>query len=524
MATEDSGPNTALDDFSEEELAVAERVISQLREQGDLDDDGLLARMAREPTTRRQALGVLAGGALLGGGATSQLVGSASAGSAQSGTVGSSSNPVDAYAEDIFPPGGAGSGNTTVINAADPSDLFALHRNADVVLTALGSPTTTTRALDKDGIVDEDTDAGTVLSSVYTNLNDGDFVAGKGRIVFLPGQYDFSSTPEVTRQGVVHQGMGRNVVTLRANASLTALFDVASSRGSRLVNGPEWHNLTANGASSTADHFVSIDSSRDGVVKSVETDGFAQHAFEAESTVGQNIDGWHFEHIRDTGSEGVLKALDGSAGQFADSVITNVRTNGLDGWGLDLQDTERVRVRDFEAGNNSSGFDGAVRLLTTGSGSQNNVIVDTYAENNIGTPTATAVHVDAQTGVSNFTESNEIVRPRANPPGDVDHAVVEATDAGDTRDTRIIRPQKLAQSTLITVGANAVETEVQVDFEGDAYALVSDSGTRTTVNGVGRNAGDPSSTGDWNGKGYEGVTVWDSSNSTLYEYVAGGWR
>lgn len=48
-------------------------------------------------------------------------------------------------------------------------------------------------------------------------------------------------------------------------------------------------------------------------------------------------------------------------------------------------------------------------------------------------------------------------------------------------------------------------------------------GTRTTYNGVGRNSGDPNSTGDWNGNGREGVVVVDTSNSVVYHYRGGAW-
>ena len=52
---------------------------------------------------------------------------------------------------------------------------------------------------------------------------------------------------------------------------------------------------------------------------------------------------------------------------------------------------------------------------------------------------------------------------------------------------------------------------------------LSDDGARTLVNGVGQNAGDPASTGDWNGNGYEGVIVRDTTNSNTYIYNAGSW-
>lgn len=48
-------------------------------------------------------------------------------------------------------------------------------------------------------------------------------------------------------------------------------------------------------------------------------------------------------------------------------------------------------------------------------------------------------------------------------------------------------------------------------------------GTRTVVDGWGRNSGDPNSTGDWNGNGYEGAAVVDTTNSVKYVYRGGAW-
>lgn len=49
-------------------------------------------------------------------------------------------------------------------------------------------------------------------------------------------------------------------------------------------------------------------------------------------------------------------------------------------------------------------------------------------------------------------------------------------------------------------------------------------GTRTTLNDVGRNSGDPRSTGQWNGNGYSGLVVEDVSNNDYYKYITGTWR
>lgn len=56
------------------------------------------------------------------------------------------------------------------------------------------------------------------------------------------------------------------------------------------------------------------------------------------------------------------------------------------------------------------------------------------------------------------------------------------------------------------------------------WSGMNNSGTRTTINDLGLNAGDPSSTGDWNGNGYEGVVVKDTTNGPTYKYVNGSWE
>lgn len=47
--------------------------------------------------------------------------------------------------------------------------------------------------------------------------------------------------------------------------------------------------------------------------------------------------------------------------------------------------------------------------------------------------------------------------------------------------------------------------------------------TNLVANGLGYNAGDPSTTGDWNGNGIEGLTVRDTTNSNTYIYNNGTW-
>lgn len=48
--------------------------------------------------------------------------------------------------------------------------------------------------------------------------------------------------------------------------------------------------------------------------------------------------------------------------------------------------------------------------------------------------------------------------------------------------------------------------------------------TRMAFNNLGENAGNPTSTGDWNGNGIEGIMVRDTSNNKTYIYADGGFR
>lgn len=47
--------------------------------------------------------------------------------------------------------------------------------------------------------------------------------------------------------------------------------------------------------------------------------------------------------------------------------------------------------------------------------------------------------------------------------------------------------------------------------------------TRRVVNGWGTNSGDPNSTGQWNGNGEEGISVYDTANGVKYTHINGSW-
>jgi len=61
----------------------------------------------------------------------------------------------------------------------------------------------------------------------------------------------------------------------------------------------------------------------------------------------------------------------------------------------------------------------------------------------------------------------------------------------------------------------------QFAANGTKYDLSNSS--RTVQNGIGLNDGDPSTTGDWNGNGFEGLLVRDITNDDTYLYNVGTW-
>ena len=77
----------------------------------------------------------------------------------------------------------------------------------------------------------------------------------------------------------------------------------------------------------------------------------------------------------------------------------------------------------------------------------------------------------------------------------------------------------VANTNVIEIQENCSDNTFVIP--GVTRATFADSGARNTLNGVGLNAGVPSSEGVWNGNGYEGVKIVNTSAGTVYEYVNG---
>lgn len=80
-------------------------------------------------------------------------------------------------------------------------------------------------------------------------------------------------------------------------------------------------------------------------------------------------------------------------------------------------------------------------------------------------------------------------------------------------------------STQTTVVENVTgNTDIFINCNGLKRTQLSDAGTRTIFNGVGLNAGNPTSTGDWFNYGYEGVLIKDTIGGGIYQYINGVWE
>ena len=69
---------------------------------------------------------------------------------------------------------------------------------------------------------------------------------------------------------------------------------------------------------------------------------------------------------------------------------------------------------------------------------------------------------------------------------------------------------------------SSLASDVQIN-SWNKIADITDAGVRTLINGVGTNAGDPNSAGNWNNNGYEGVHVLDTTNGKIYIFRNGTW-
>ncbi|SFS53876.1 hypothetical protein SAMN04488556_1391 [Halostagnicola kamekurae] len=96
-----------------------------------------------------------------------------------------------------------------------------------------------------------------------------------------------------------------------------------------------------------------------------------------------------------------------------------------------------------------------------------------------------------------------------------------------TREGFALTVQSDAPYITVGEGAEDVVVEWPTAREGALDSFLGDSESRTVINSEGVNAGDPSSTGQWNGQSelaYQaGVAIHDTENEELYRRLPQGW-
>jgi hypothetical protein len=89
-------------------------------------------------------------------------------------------------------------------------------------------------------------------------------------------------------------------------------------------------------------------------------------------------------------------------------------------------------------------------------------------------------------------------------------------------DVRIVGSETVIRENPAGASVRSSATDVRA-VNTPASAGLFQNGTRCTIDGLGYNGGDPSSTGDWNGNGQEGIMVRDTTNNSTYLYNDGVW-
>lgn len=128
---------------------------------------------------------------------------------------------------------------------------------------------------------------------------------------------------------------------------------------------------------------------------------------------------------------------------------------------------------------------------------------------------------------------DSVIAPLSGTPTDERNGVRVVNDAQATFENSSV--DALQTAIVAEVGpVSLTDTDASIDIQSTASdvlirgglntAVVNDAGTRTVVEGMGENAGDPNSTGQWNGNARQGVVVENTNNGDLFTAApSGGW-
>jgi hypothetical protein len=397
-----------------------------------------------------------------------------------------------------------------------------------ILVTTDGSTVT---AIDQDGVVDEGSDAGSVVQSVFDHVEGLDGPQGAW-IHFPRGRYPWDSQATTGATGIHITGEW-TATRLVATSDIDAFVRFSSQDASNIQRGPKIRSLEVDGKE-RADHFVSFDAVDETNVEQVYGQNFGKSLIYARP-VGdrENVDNARFRDLRVI--NGSLGIFEGAAGKPADVKIETCAVNQPNEYGLILRNVTRFEVNRFYTGvGGENTCKGSVLLDNTAQPewqggapphTQQCRFVMIEHENFGATPDSAAVHIRAAEGAGSVSRNHQVIFPRGH-AGDQERTLkVEAERQGLIHDVELIGSQHEPPHPRAIELINAQDCRIHLaqNREDPRYGIVDENGVRNTVNDVGTNAGNPAETGEWSGEPYEGVTVVDTEGGGLYRYGNGQW-
>jgi hypothetical protein len=454
---------------------------------------------------------------------------------------------------------------TTVGQRSGPTTIG--RGQPSVVVTTDGTSVTATGT---EGVIAEGDDAGAVLQAVFDTVTLRDQPGGRsfergetppGRHVhFGRGTFPWRSQAETTGANgiqITGEWYGTDWSAESEIESFLRFTNPAEWRGHHVgptVRGFQYHGK-GNAKHGIVVHAHTDDSTFESIVGygTKESMIYAQPVGEREF-----YDNAYFRNLRAIGAGAVAILEDGPGGVPADVKFERCACNDPNTYGLIFRNSHRIEVDRFYAGLKKEQAGGVVLLenpqIDPEFGKQSHTQSCWFhmieLEDNRGEYLAeepkdgAAVHIRTPDTATTYNRQHRITFPRARQLGRERFLKVEGSYRDDEALTRDITLEGLQEPAVHDTAVELVDVadcHVQIETRPDSTnelagrfeestplevrEFVSEQNCRrTTVNGVGRNAGDPRRSGHWNGSGYEGAKVLDTENDTVYEYVDGSWR
>jgi hypothetical protein len=409
-----------------------------------------------------------------------------------------------------------------------------------VLVTTDGNTVT---ALDADGVIAEDADAGVVMGAVMDVLADDEGPPGR-HVHFTRGIFRWHQQVTTAVPGVRITGEW-NGTRWYADSEIRSFLRFAAP-DSWILRGPKISHLQYHGKGN-ADFFLELDTVSEAAVEHVYGTGSIEGMIHGNPEEGRrNLDHCSFRecHVRRGGALAVMES--GAGGIPADCKFETCVCLDPNTYGFVFRDVGRMQIdRVFTGITPDADGEGCVLVENPGVGDSAAAKRKTMGcrihmaeiEDKRDGADSVCVHVRTPEGAeSGASYGHRLTHLRAQQREQAKFLVVENHGPGTLEGVTLRGLQVRPRHEEAIVIDGAVECDLQfgtrggkapyprVDgVESDPRTFVDDRGTRTIVNGVSYNAGSPTETGQWNGHGHEGVIVVDTDGGGLYTYADGQW-